>query len=620
MGMAVRLFFTLMFLVSFGFAQSPLTKRLSVDFKKIRIETALDEIQSLGRFYFSYNSKVVDGDRVISYSSYNESVSVILDNILGDGFAYKHRGKYLIIQKSNPVLYKKKKVVIKGTISSAKDSSQISDVTIYEIDKLKTTSSNKNGDFNLTVSSEKEEVSVLVSKENYKDTILSASDLNDSNQTIYLEPETDTAKWKKLLGVDSIPWLKNFYNDKILNTIRNVELSENRDYQFSLIPALGTNGKLGGKITNQFSFNLIGGYAYGLDGLELGGVFNLLSDTMRGAQIAGFGNVVGGDVKGLQMAGAVNYCHDSVKGMQLSGAANIARGNINGLQIGGGWNIAPSLNTGGQIAGAFNYSDEINDGFQISGAANYSNNTINGFQIAGAVNVNKNEIEGSQISGLLNYSKNLSGLQIAGAINVNKQELRGLQISGLLNYTKNLSGLQIAPFNFTDTIEKGFPIGVFSYVKSGFHKFEISYSDYLRGGLSFRTGVHKFYNILSLDYYHHDIDPLASFGYGIGTQLNFNKKAFSNFELSAQQIISLNNFSSSFDKLNMLAKANLNFGVNLGKHLSILGGPELNFFISDNSSAINDYDSFSKRRTVYSNRTQSTYLDVRLGYRVALRF
>ena len=587
--MAVRLFFTLMFLVSFGFAQSPLTKRLSVDFKKIRIETALDEIQSLGRFYFSYNSKVVDGDRVISYSSYNESVSVILDNILGDGFAYKHRGKYLIIQKSNPVLYKKKKVVIKGTISSAKDSSQISDVTIYEIDKLKTTSSNKNGDFNLTVSSEKEEVSVLVSKENYKDTILSASDLNDSNQTIYLEPETDTAKWKKLLGVDSIPWLKNFYNDKILNTIRNVELSENRKYQFSLIPAVGTNGKLGGKITNKFSFNLIGGYAYGLDGLELGGVFNLLSDTMRGAQIAGFGNVVGGDVKGLQMAGAVNYCHDSVKGMQLSGAANIARGNINGLQIGGGWNIAPSLNTGGQIAGAFNYSDEINDGFQISGAANYSNNTINGFQIAGAVNVNKNKIVGTQIS-------------------------------GLLNYTKNLKGLQIAPFNFSDTIEKGLPIGVFSYVKSGFHKFEISYSDYLRGGLSFRTGVHKFYNILSLDYYHHDIDPLASFGYGIGTQLNFNKKAFSNFELSAQQIISLNNFSSSFDKLNMLAKANLNFGVNLGKHLSILGGPELNFFISDNSSAINDYDSFSKRRTVYSNRTQSTYLDVRLGYRVTLRF
>ncbi|MGB1040193.1 MAG: hypothetical protein ACPGVD_04915, partial [Flavobacteriales bacterium] len=554
-----------------------------------RIETALDEIQSLGRFYFSYNSKVVDGDRIISYSSYNESVNVILDNILGEGFAYKHRGKYLIIQKSNPVLYKKKKVVIKGTISSAKDSSQISDVTIYEIDKLKTTSSNKNGDFNLTVSSEKEEVSVLVSKENYKDTLLSASDLNDSNQTIYLEPETDTAKWKKLLGVDSIPWLKNFYNDKILNTIRNVELSENRKYQFSLVPAVGTNGKLGGKITNKFSFNLIGGYAYGLDGLELGGVFNLLSDSMRGAQIAGFGNVVGGDVKGIQMAGAVNYCHDSVKGMQLSGAANIARGNINGLQIGGGWNIAPSLNTGGQIAGAFNYSDEINDGFQISGAVNYSNNTINGFQIAGAVNVNKNRIVGTQIS-------------------------------GLLNYTKNLKGLQIAPFNFSDTVEKGLPIGVFSYVKSGFHKFEISYSDYLRGGLSFRTGVHKFYNILSLDYYHHDNDPLASFGYGVGTQLNFNKKAFSNFELSAQQIISLNNFSSSFDKLNMLAKANLNFGVNLGKHLSILGGPEVNFFISDNSSAINDYDSFSKRRTVYSNRTQSTYLDVRLGYRVALRF
>jgi hypothetical protein len=610
-----------MFLSFVGGSVNPLTKKLSVDFKNIKIESALDEIQALGRFYFSYNSKVVNVNKLITYSSYNQSVTTILNHILGKGFDYKHRGKYIIIQKSEPILYKKKKIILKGNISSSKDSTQISNVTIYEIDELKTASSDKNGDFNLTVSSEKKEVLVLISKENYKDTILKSSDFNDSNFTIYLEPDTTTPKWKTFLKMDSIPWLKIFYTNKILNTIRNVELTENRKFQFSLIPFVGTNGKLSSKITNNFSLNLISGYAYGVNGVEIGGVLNLIKDTMRGVQISGFGNIVGGKVKGAQIAGAVNYCHDSIKGFQISGSTNIAVKDVNGFQISGDCNIAKSINEGGQVSGAFNYSKEIKNGFQIGGALNCSKQVDNGFQIAGALNYGKQMNNGFQIAGALNYSKQMNnGFQIAGAININQNEIKGFQIAGLLNFAKNLSGFQIAPFNFCDSVKSGLPIGFFSYVKSGFHKIELSYSDYLSGGISFRTGIHKFYNIFSFDYYQHDTKPLASFGYGIGTQINFNKKVFSNIELSAKQVFSVDNFSSSFNKKNMLGKLNVNFGYNLGKHLSILGGPELNVFISDNSSTISNYENFTKRRTFYSNKSQSTFVDMRIGYRVALRF
>ena len=571
--MAVRLFFIFMFISVFGQSMSPLTKRISVDFKNLKLETALDEIQALGRFYFSYNSKVIDRDKSITYSSFNESVESVLDNILGEGFTYKHRGKYIIIQKSETILIKKKKVVVSGKVASAKDSTKISDVTIYEIDKLKSTSTNKEGDFNLTVSSKKEEVSVLVSKENYKDTILSFSEFSDTNLSIYLEPDADTAKWKKFLKIDSIPWLRMFYTKNILNTIRNVELTENRKFQFSLVPFVGTNRKLSGKITNNYSLNLIGGYAYGLNGLEVGGVLNILKDTMRGAQISGFGNIVGGKVSGVQIAGAVNYCHDTVKGLQIAGATNVTTKSMEGIQVGGACNISSVINRGGQIGGAFNYSREINKGFQIS-----------------------------------------------GAVNVNKETLRGTQIAGLLNYTKTLSGLQVAPFNFCDSVSGGIPIGLFSHVKSGFHNVEISYSDYLSSGISYRTGVHKFYNILSLDYYHQESDPLVSYGYGIGSQFNFTKKTFSNIELSARQILSLNKFSESFNQLNILAKFNLNIGYRFGKDFSLLGGPELNFYISDNLSTVSEYDNFTKRKALYTNNTQSTFLDIRLGYRVALRF
>lgn len=242
--MAVRLLFIFILVSFWGFSANPLTTKLSVDFKNIKIETALDEIQVLGRFYFSYNSKVVNVNKLVTYSSYNESIETILDNVLGEGFKYKHRGKYIIIQDAKPILTKKKKVSIKGKVSSSSDSTQISDVTIYEVDQLKTTSTDKKGDFNLTVSTKNKEVSVIISKENYKDLIVSSSDFIDTNLVIYLEPETDTAKWKKFLKMDSIKWLKIFYTDKILNTIRNVDLSENRKFQFSLIPFIGTNGKL----------------------------------------------------------------------------------------------------------------------------------------------------------------------------------------------------------------------------------------------------------------------------------------------------------------------------------------------------------------------------------------
>ena len=136
--MAVRLLVVFILVSFLGFSQSPLTKRLSVNFKNIKVETALDEIQSLGRFYFSYNSKVIPANKLITYTSYNEDVKSILDNILGKGYVYKHRGKYLIIQKSDPVLYKKKKVVMKGNISSASDSSQISEARNQKRERLNT--------------------------------------------------------------------------------------------------------------------------------------------------------------------------------------------------------------------------------------------------------------------------------------------------------------------------------------------------------------------------------------------------------------------------------------------------------------------------------------------------
>jgi hypothetical protein len=38
---------------------------------------------------------------------------------------------------------------------------------------------------------------------------------------------------------------------------------------------VGTHGKLSGQVTNNFSFNILGGYGAGVNGAEVGGLFNI---------------------------------------------------------------------------------------------------------------------------------------------------------------------------------------------------------------------------------------------------------------------------------------------------------------------------------------------------------
>jgi hypothetical protein len=103
-----------------------------------------------------------------------------------------------------------------------------------------------------------------------------------------------------------------------------------RPVQLSFIPGWSTNGPRNAQDKNNFSINLIGGSAAGLDGVELGGVFNIDKKNVKGAQLAGIYNQAN-RVQGIQAAGVLNKTH-YLKGIQL-GVINIAD-TSNGLSIG----------------------------------------------------------------------------------------------------------------------------------------------------------------------------------------------------------------------------------------------------------------------------------------------
>lgn len=126
--------------------------------------------------------------------------------------------------------------------------------------------------------------------------------------------------------------------------------------QISLLPFLGTNTHRSHEITNKVSINVLWGTSRGVDGFELGGVANSVSDDVYGVQIAGGANWVGQDMTGTQFAGLLNRVGGKATGVQSSFGANYVRDSLVGVQVAGLFNIAGSDVDGEQWANLFNYT------------------------------------------------------------------------------------------------------------------------------------------------------------------------------------------------------------------------------------------------------------------------
>src|SRR5690606_9748674 len=110
-----------------------------------------------------------------------------------------------------------------------------------------------------------------------------------------------------------------------------------------------------------------------------------------------------------------------------------------------------------------------------------------------------------------------------------------LQISGFFNAARHSKGLQLAILNFADS-SSGVPLGVFSFIKSGIHQVEISGDEAFYTNLSFRTGVKKFYNQISVGMQPGDGDLLWQIGYGIGSSVGITEKIAAEINLSTHHV------------------------------------------------------------------------------------
>lgn len=565
---------------------------ISINFSNTTTLEALQQLNGLGNVKLSYNPDIIKTNQRIAKSYSGETINSVLQDILGDGFAFKHRGRYIIIQRVKQNTSQKKVFKISGGIKDGRTGETLQDVTVYEINKLNSTLSDDRGNFELTVSSKTDYVTLGVSRQYYQDTIFHVKRefVKQGELILYPNegPEEKVAKFfkdieTKVKSIDTKKLVQLLTSNKERKNAQNVDLVEDRSFQFSLVPNVGTNMSMGGSIRNKFSFNLLAGYSLGLNGFELGGLYNIDRKEIKGFQVAGFGNAVGGEANATQIAGFINTNKSKTTGNQIAGFVNVVADEMNGLQLSGFNNVATKTS-----------------GAQITGFVNVATKGMKGFQLAGFNNTTT-DLNGTQISGFYNKAR----------------EMDGVQISGFINHAKTLKGIQFGIVNIADSVESGATIGLINIVRKGLHHFAISNNDVTDLNLELRTGTHKFYSIFSAGIQAKN-DFLWSYGFGFGRQIYLYKKFHTNLELTAH---SINKKEDYPDEINLLNRFKLNFGYQLAPHLSLNVGPVLNVLVSrvyDETTGIYAYD--AANNPFYDDFSGDTLIQMWLGYTASLKF
>ena len=184
----------------------------------------------------------------------------------------------------------------------------------------------------------------------------------------------------------------------IMGTVFSMYSQEKKKAQVSFIYPIGTSGVNSTKHTHNFSLNIIGGINGGLNGMEIGSVFNINT----------------GDVSGTQISGVFNLNNKNCDGVIISGVANIIGANSKGMLISGAFNLTEN-HTGSMLAPVMNLTKNAK-ATQVS-VLNIASKTLKGMQL-GVCNIAKGG-SGAQL-GIVNISESKDSIVPIGLFNIVK--------------------------------------------------------------------------------------------------------------------------------------------------------------------------------------------------------
>lgn len=569
-----------------------LERKITLSLSEDKLPTALSRIAQEGKFSFSYNSTILSEDQTVTLSGKGKTIRDILNEIFKGSMDYKEKSNHLILSKvpvkqSNAITT----VIISGYVEDAITKERIANASVYDKKSITSVTTDEYGYFRIKLDKKDPVASIAVSKRDYRDTLVNIT--LPGNQYINISIA--------LLGKDSLLIHANAGSPKdslkeelIMPymeepNVRNIQDTLYQDIQISLLPFIGSNGRLSGNTINDYSINIFGGYSLGTKQIEMGFLVNLDRGDVSWLQVAGLGNLVGRNMYGVQASGIFNINGGETKAAQLTGFGNVNFQDFQGVQVAGFGNV--------NLASA--------DGVQVAGIVNFANGPSKGVQVAGFGNV---------------QTENYKGSQIAGVTNIASKRLSGSQISAVFNYGKSVRGTQIGLFNYADSLG-GVPVGLISFVSHGYHKIEVSADEVFYANVAFRTGVQKFYNIVMAGIKPENTinnDNVWTFGYGIGTAPRLTRWLQLNLDATAQHVSK----GSFTHELSLLNKVHLGLDFQLARKLSIYGGVTLNGYLTN--STYTDYPVLftNYQPSIIHEQTYSNGNNLKMwwGAQIGLRF
>jgi hypothetical protein len=285
------------------------------------------------------------------------------------------------------------------------------------------------------------------------------------------------------------------------------------------------------------SFNFVGGYSRGLNGVELGVGANIESAFMCGVQVAAIANVVLGDVRGVQVA-VGDVALGNLEGVQV-GVANYAKGDIEGVQVG-------VVSVGG---GAL-------DGAQVS-----------------VVNALTGSVTGNQTAVVNFASANVQGAQL-GVVNVSGGSVDGAQVGTTNVATGQVHGVQVGVVNYADVSD--YPVGVVSIVRHGRTSVDGWATEAGIGMVGVRHGGRVMHNVYGVGY---RVGQTAgwSFALGLGARAQLAPKFHLDIEATAYWV----QRGQPFDQDAQIGSLGASFGYALTPVFGLFAAPTLNVLVTN---------------------------------------
>lgn len=565
---------------------------------------------------FSYSQAFNDKQKT-SLNCTKRPLRLVLNDLLKEtGCTYKARDKFIILKCDATPLPPPS--VITGYIYNAEDSSVVANASIYVKQTRHSAQSNDYGFFSLSYSNKLPSISVSFARENYYDSTLVIYNKQKQELVVYLYPryhqkdsvvETLVIPEKKdsviiVTKTDTVVVpQKRFFSDfwkplKTFNTnLKNISDTLFSEVAVSFVPYISTNRLLSINTVNKVSFNILAGYSKGVRGYEIGGLLNIDNGDVRYGQMAGLANIVSGKSEGAQLAGILNFNDQNTQGAQVAGIVNVDKGDMKGVQIGGIGNANSGNIHGAQLAGIFNVNSKQAEGAHVAGICN-----------AGP------SVKGMQLAGIVNVADTLDGFQLAGITNA-AGRMHGLQLSGVLNRAAHVDGVQLGLVNVADS-SSGLSIGLFNYVKNGYHKLELSTDELLFANISFGTGTETLYTIFMAGV-NYTRPSIITYGYGLGTGFTIKNKLGFSATLMAQQ---MQHSEDGLFRTNLLGRAYAGLEYKFRPKFSIGIGPTFNLYTPNttdnyNSDLLNDIPSYRLGESTAPNN-----LRMWIGGKISLKF